>query len=296
MLSAARGLRVPRHLRFGPGAPLKISWPDSLPSPGPVYQRGHNYPFTLHRPRRDSLFVRWPGLGDFLIEGRGRRVYACAAPGAPPGELRDLVVTTIASFALVERGVETLHASAVEVNGRAIAFAGRAGSGKSSLAALLAGRGHRLLTDDVLPVVRRGRGVVAYPALPEIKLEPDSAPGLGLNARRLRRFPRYSKRYLAAPLATGPRPLAVIYFPRLVKSPRSAVRLRPLSFADAFRTLLGHSFTAALLTRRRLRRQFALFTHLAEHVPARRLLIPRNWKMLDEVAARIEADLESLGR
>lgn len=292
----SRGLAVPPQIRIGPGLPLKIIWRHFLPHAGPVYQRGHNYPFTLHRPRPDSLHVRWPGLGDFLIKRRGREVYACAAPGAPPGELRDLVVTTIASFAMVERGVETLHASAVEVNGRAVAFAGRAGSGKSSLAAWLAGRGHLLLTDDVLPVVRRGLQVLAYPTLPEIKLEPDSAPGLGVSARRLRRFPRYSKRYLAVRLARGPKPLAVLYFPRLLKTSRGAVRLQPLSFAETFRTLLGHSFTAALLTRRRLRRQFALFTHLAERVPARRLLIPRNWKKLDEVAARIERDLEGLRR
>ncbi|MGH9789107.1 MAG: hypothetical protein ACRD4U_10440 [Candidatus Acidiferrales bacterium] len=287
-------LEVPRQLQFGPGPPLEILWRRSLPPPGPVYQRGNNYPFTVHRPRRNSVFVRWPGLGDFLIEGRGRRILARPEPGAPAGELRDLVVTTIASFALVERGVETLHASAVEVAGQAIAFAGTGASGKSSLAAFFAQRGHRLLTDDVLPVASRAGRVFAYSGLPEVKLDPAAVRALGLDSKRLRGYSGYPKRYWRVPLDRGPRRLAALYFPRLVRSSGAKVRLVRLSPAVTFRTLLGHTFTASLRPRTRLRRQFALFTRMARTVPARRLIIPRGWKNLEEVARRIEADLKQL--
>jgi hypothetical protein len=49
-----------------------------------------------------------------------------------------------------------LHASAVEMGGKGFAFVGPPGSGKSTVAALLCASGARLVTDDVVRLIRDG--------------------------------------------------------------------------------------------------------------------------------------------
>ena len=252
------------------------------------------FPYTLHRPRPDTLFVRWEKIGNYLILRRGRRIVARPDPAAPWGEFRDLLLTTIASFALLERGLEPLHASCVGRGGRAIAFPGWGGSGKSTLAAFLARRGCEFFSDDLLPLRARGRHVLAYPSVPEVKLHPEATRAVGLSPARLPMVARgFQKRIWRVRGAHGPLPLEAVYFPRLSRTARR-VRLIPLSRSQAFHTLLRFNFNPQLQTRARLRRQFALFGRLAERVPARRLVIPRGWKHLEEVARRIEADLERI--
>jgi serine kinase of HPr protein (carbohydrate metabolism regulator) len=67
---------------------------------------------------------------------------------------------------------ETLHASCVALNGRAILIAGRSGAGKSDLALRLIDRGARLVSDDYT-ILRRmgGRLLATAPANIEGKME-----------------------------------------------------------------------------------------------------------------------------
>ncbi len=57
---------------------------------------------------------------------------------------------------LMLAGEPVLHASAIAVDGSAVAFVGDSGSGKSTLAALLCAAGGRLISDDVLRVAPAG--------------------------------------------------------------------------------------------------------------------------------------------
>lgn len=63
-------------------------------------------------------------------------------------------------------GLHALHASAVEGPDGVLAFATRAGGGKSSLAAELVRRGHAFFTDDALAIDRANGHVRAHPAPP----------------------------------------------------------------------------------------------------------------------------------
>lgn len=56
---------------------------------------------------------------------------------------------------------ETLHASAVAIDGRCVLIEGRSGSGKSDLALRLIDRGGRLVSDDYTLCTRRGTTLVA---------------------------------------------------------------------------------------------------------------------------------------
>ena len=56
---------------------------------------------------------------------------------------------------------ETLHATSVAIDGRAVVLEGPSGSGKSDLALRLIDRGAVLISDDATLLVRSGGGLVA---------------------------------------------------------------------------------------------------------------------------------------
>lgn len=68
---------------------------------------------------------------------------------------------TPASVAAPRLSAETLHASTVAVDGRAVLIGGPSGSGKSDLALRLLDRGFKLVSDDRTVIRREGERLIA---------------------------------------------------------------------------------------------------------------------------------------
>src|SRR5205814_1400196 len=153
--------------------------------------------------------------------------------------------------------VEPLHATAVVVDGRGIAFVGHSGFGKSTLAAAFLNAGHRLLTDDLLVVEESGNAVIAFPGAPRIKLFPKAAerllPGTPQQGVMNSSTP---KRILA--VAQERRhdravPLEAIY---LLADPRQAcrseaIRIQPLTAIEKIAGLMESTFNRHLMSTER---------------------------------------------
>ena len=91
------------------------------------------------------------GHCEFLIDGE-LRTATCVGSGSLPSHAQVLASGALLSFILAIRGHCVLHASAVQMEGRAIAIVGASGFGKSTVAAALCGVACKLVTDDVLRV------------------------------------------------------------------------------------------------------------------------------------------------
>jgi hypothetical protein len=100
--------------------------------------------------------------GRYLVSADGREV-ACAPPAVGWWYWQRLLIGQVLPTASALRGYELLHASAVAVDGRVVAFAGEPGLGKSSLALRLMLRGHPLTAEDVLAIEVRDGELVAEP-------------------------------------------------------------------------------------------------------------------------------------
>lgn len=89
-----------------------------------------------------------PNVARFLLNNGDQIVFA---PESEAGaeEVPIFILGTVFGILLHQREQIVLHASAVEVDGKAIVFCGSSGAGKSTLAAALVQRGYRLITDDV---------------------------------------------------------------------------------------------------------------------------------------------------
>lgn len=117
-------------------------------------------------------------IGTFYIYN-GNRVVVVPAPGATIEQARIYLVGTIMAIVLYQRGSLVLHASSVVIDGKAIVFVGRSGSGKSSLAGALNQRGYGLVSDDVVAVDLSSSVPLVHPAFGQYKLSEAIARVLG---------------------------------------------------------------------------------------------------------------------
>lgn len=118
-------------------------------------------------------WVNVPDVADYLVEAGSRIVIAPRmAPDAP--DIRLFLFGTVFGMLCHQRGVLPIHASVVEIDGRAVAFAGPSGAGKSTLAAAFLRAGYRILSDDVAPVEVHAAGMI-LPGIRRIRLWADSA-------------------------------------------------------------------------------------------------------------------------
>jgi hypothetical protein len=243
-----------------------------------------------------SSYVRWRGLGEFLVTADGKRIWCARAPDALPESFQVYLLGQALSFALVKGGFEPLHGTAIEHEGHAIALLGSSGFGKSTLAASFIAAGCRLLTDDLLLLRPGAGGLEAYPGPPRIKLHPDSARQiLGPTATAVPMNPQTDKHVIgldAAQRCQIPIPLRVIY---VLTPPEEMHRLRrvrtvQLSARKAFFALVENTFNHYITDPDRMGRQLAQTSRLINLVPVRKLSYPRSYARLREVREAILAD------
>ena len=108
--------------------------------------------------------------------------------------LRHLVLDQALPLALASRGALVVHASAVAWGTRAIVLAGRAGAGKSTLAALLAREGRRVIADDGVVLEGRWPDVRVVASYPGLRVYDDSADAAGLDVTESARVAEYSRK------------------------------------------------------------------------------------------------------
>lgn len=119
--------------------------------------------------------LRIQDVATYLIRD-GREVVVDAIPGASLRNVRLYLLGSAMGVLLHQKALLPLHANAVEIDGRAVAFMGRAGAGKSTLASVLHDLGNRVIADDVCVLEfneRSGRPCV-HPGLPRIRLWKDA--------------------------------------------------------------------------------------------------------------------------
>jgi hypothetical protein len=96
--------------------------------------------------------LRFHNSVEFVVSGDLATVDTFIAPEVEEALAAVLVTGTMMSFQLAMRRLPLLHASAVDLGARALAFVGASGQGKSTMATLMCSAGASMVTDDVLRV------------------------------------------------------------------------------------------------------------------------------------------------
>lgn len=216
----------------------------------------------------DELGFRvWaPRHGCYLVSPDGRRVLA-APPAGPAWRWERLVLAQVLPLAAVLRGLELLHASAVMIAGRAVAFLGGSGVGKTTLAGRIAARGAPLVTDDVLALEPAGPHVHAHRGSTVARIDPRELRALTPAEREVLGpvLVRGEKCHVAPAPSPDRLPLGLTY--HLVRGADGAgVQIVPVRPYDPA-LLLGSAFLTYLTTGERLQRQLDCYAAVARTTP-----------------------------
>jgi hypothetical protein len=238
-----------------------------------------------------SARITLPTVGSFLIHS-GTDIVLETVPGADEAIVRQVILGPALAVALTQRGLTTLHASAVAVNGGGVIFLGGSGGGKSTAAGAMQARGHLLIADDAVAIAGTDEAPLLPPGFPRLKLWPEAASSLGVASDELSElYADLDKRGWAVPdgFATEPVPPTHVY----VLDIGPAIAIEPLAPAEAVIELIRNAHGVMSMRGIVASEQLQRAAALAERVKVRRLVRPLSLETLFEVAEAVEADVAS---
>jgi len=165
------------------------------------------------QPSAEEYRFSVPGMGFFRVS-EGRQISVAPLPGIKPAELQPWLAGPAWAALCYQRGLLITHASAVNFEDGAVAFCGRAGSGKSTTAAHLHALGYAMISDDLCRIEISGGAVFVHPSTPRLRLRSDALVGLEtqMPVTPLRTESRLEKTLLWTPnWSRKPLPLKAIY-------------------------------------------------------------------------------------
>ncbi len=274
------GARVPADARLPEGTVTAlVEGPSS-----PVY--------TFVKRGEGSHLLRFHGACDFEVGADLRDVVVRRAVDASPGIETVLAAGAMLATQLYLRGALVLHASAVDIGGRALAFVGRSGMGKSTVAALMCGAGARLITDDVLRIDHPATRPRARLGASEVRLR-KGADSLvaGFVAPPARRTSADRRHVLRLPEgAEDNLPLTAVVIPRPDRH-QHRTRVEALSGKQALLSLLSFPRIPGWRDQAIAREQFHATAALLDHVPVLVAHIPWGPPFPAELASELATEL-----
>jgi hypothetical protein len=249
---------------------------------------------------RPFLFFAYDDGTEFLVDRAVTEIWAAWAPTATLADTLTYLLGPVLGIGLRLRGVTCLHASAVCVDGGAIAMMGAAGAGKSTTAAAFARLGHAVMSDDIVALREEGGGFAVLPALTQLRLWPSSSEALFGSPDALPRLtPTWEKRYLELGTA-GHRfhgavtPLLAIYLLGERSDDPLAPRLAPLVAREAVMSLVANTYGNETLDGPMRRAELPALTRLAGAVPLRRVTPHTNATRLTRLCEILVEDARAL--
>jgi len=233
--------------------------------------RGHSY---VSARVGEGYRIRFDGVCEFDINPALDQILWRIAPGADAELVPLIAAGAVLSFRFMLAGDLVLHCSAVTVEGKGLAFVGRSGMGKSTMAALMCAAGGSLVTDDVGRVRWENGGPVLAVGGRESRLRASARNLAALAPRssvRRTRDERLAVSFERAPLDLAP--LDAIVVPMPVRG-RPGLELRALPMQEAVLALSAFPRLAGLSDARMIAHQFGQIVGLAKRVPVFTAAIP----------------------
>ena len=222
--------------------------------------------------------MRFSDGTEFLVDHLGTRLRATWPAPLTVEDAATYLLGPVMGFVLLLRGTHCLHASAVNVDDRAIALVGPAGTGKSTTAAAFAKLGYSVLSDDVATLAEVNGDLMVHPAYPCIRLWPESAESLFGAADALPLLtPNWDKRYLDLAgdehrFQSAALPLAAIYVLGERSGDAAAPRVEAVAPQAAMIELVGNAYALPLKDKAARAGEFKVFSRVAATVPVRRAI------------------------
>jgi hypothetical protein len=244
----------------------------------------------------ESIRLVVPKVASYLVRG-GREIVIDPVPGCSDRNIRLFLLGSALGGILHQRGLLPLHANAIEIDGRAIAFMGHSGAGKSTMAAWFLDRGYRVLADDVCVVTMDEAGrPLAHRGIPRLRLwrEAIEVSGRATEDYELS-FDDMDKYNVPTPRPgdLGPVPLDHVYL--LHKAEDGAAGVRRLAGVEAVDALVANTYRGGYVGRiGATRRHLEACLALVRKVPVFSAARVWGYADFDAEAAALEAHARDL--
>jgi hypothetical protein len=250
-------------------------------------------------PDANLLRLEYSDGARFWLDREGRNVWASWPDSLSIDDTATYFLGPVLGLVLRLRGITCLHASAIAFDGRAAAFVGSEGAGKSTTAAALARKGFVVLSDDIVALEERDQRFLVKPAYPYLCLWPESVTSLYGSPDALPRFAAgYEKRCLSLErqsleFAAEPLPLACVYILG-ERGPDPAPLVEPVAKQEAMLTLLANTYATNMLDRAMRAREFETLGRLMQTVPVRRVRPHSDPSRIDDLCSLIVRDIKTI--
>jgi len=234
----------------------------------------------------------------FFVDRAGIRIWVEWPDTLSLEDISTYLFGPVIGWVLRLRGALCLHASAVAVNGGAIAFVGESGAGKSTTAAGFSQRGHAVLADDVVAIFGPPGSLLVRPSYPELRLWPESVTALsGSDNGRSKPLSTTEKfrldlRQRGQRFQDEPLPLAAVY---ILNNEDVTGRndVRALTHREAMMTLVANTHAGRLLGPPARKQEFELLAALVARVRVCEVSRGTDLAQLPRLCDAILSDLEN---
>lgn len=238
----------------------------------------------------DGWRLDYGASGSYSIRENGRRIVWYQGSDRREEVARAVILGPVMALALHASGLLCLHGSAVAAGGRGLGFLGSKGYGKSTLAMALAAAGGRLLSDDLVAVIRAPPPRIV-PGVHSIRIREDVTRIVGSEFPDARVQEGWKGTLTNLPserLAWEPVPLAVLYLIRPTEQKVRDVEREPLEARDAALALVRHTkLFPDLIGNQVMGTMLEWITELVAGIPVYHIDVPRTLERLPAVASRI---------
>lgn len=232
-------------------------------------------------------WMHWPRLASYRFDDEGADVVAYSSDAVSAESITDTFHRMVLPLALQRRGLEALHASAVTIGRRVVAFCAVSGTGKSTLAyALHRTRGYPQWSDDAV-VFRVGSEITAIPLPFDVRLLPEAAAELSRRSRRA------SAAVLPAPLTPAPLGAICVLRRRDPNAFGGDVSVSRLPRLEALTAVLEHAHCFSLTDVARKKLMMEHYLDVAERIPVLQVRFKPGLDRLPAVVEGVSRALES---
>jgi len=249
---------------------------------------------VVYEANEQEFLFRIDGVGKFLISN-GNQIAIEKEPNVHDDVIRLYLFGSVMGALLNQRGLLTLHASAIHTVKGAVLFVGESGAGKSTTLQEFIRRDYRKLADDTVPLDfdEQRKKLMVVPAYPQSKIWQDSCEMLDQDVSMMRRirpdinkFAISTKKYFYNEIT----PLFAIY-DLTCSNNSSAVDIEELKNNDKFKVIYHNTYRRRYAENLKLKQKhFLISTLISDQVTIKRVKRPSRNNTLHELADMIEQD------
>jgi hypothetical protein len=248
----------------------------------------------------EHYLLRFPHQADFFVSCAGNDIKCRPLPGIPDATIRHLFLDLVIPVILSRLEPLVLHASAIMMGKKAVAFIGTSGQGKSTLAARHGQIGHPLICDDYLVLREVAGGWMAIPSYPGVRLWPHTTEEMFATPPASSEVAHYTAKRRVSdsevlPFTDAPSPVGCFYvLDDEAEVPPQEPVIERITARESFMKMVSSSFQLDISDKEFLKRQFATIRRLVGELPCFRLRYAREFGTLPAVCRTIANHQERL--